>query len=152
MDTIDKSGGFIPAYKTSQGTVRKKGEDGVIREYNLDLSEDDSEFLLDDELENMDVGKINIGSVRQQQMKQRPKMGIEQQIQSSLDSQITKQVFNYINKVVNNPKIKIILSKNKNWINDNDYVNTIAQKVVEASGSTLMFETVKQSLKNIYGN
>lgn len=144
---MDKSGGFIPAHKSEQGTVKKRGEDKIIREYNI--NEDDSDFILDDELEGMDVGYVDFNSVQSKPVQR--KQGLEYQIEAGLTNQIKNRVDSYVDKVLGNPKIQSILRKKANWINDDDYVNVIVQKVLEASGNRFMFEDIKQSIQSKYG-
>jgi hypothetical protein len=142
---MDKSGGFIPAHKMEQGTVKKRDENGIIREYNIDLEDDDE--LLGNELESMDVGTVDFNSVRTN----KPKTNrLEYQIEQGLNKQVSSKVDSYVDKVLGNDKIRIILSKKANWIKDDDYVNVIVRKVLEASGNRFIFEDVKQSIKNKY--
>lgn len=142
---IDKTGGLVPANKKEQGVITKV-EDGVVKEYNLIDEGDDFDFVLDDTIDNLEDNMTTADYKSIVVNKPKATNNLEQQIISSLE----KQVDNYVDKVLSNPKIKQILSKRKNWVQDNDFLNVIATKVVEVSNGQLMFETVKNSIKQRY--
>ena len=143
---IDKEGGFIPARKGEQGVI-KRGEgrssttshDGVIKEYYL-IDEGDSMDWLDDVIDEVDDGR----QYRQPIQKQN---NLENQIVNAMN----KGLDGAISRVLQHPKLNAILSKKSDWYKDRDYLNVVCSKVVEASNGNLIFEDIKQRIKEIYG-
>jgi len=151
---MDKSGGLVLARKTEQGTIKRKDKDGILREYNIDDSNDDSDFIFDDALDNLDVGDINVSSPNARVGKGFPKVNsnnIESQLENLINNQVDSQLDKYITKVVEHPNIVPILVKNSNWVNDDDYLNVIIKHVSKLSGNKFVPITIKQALKKRYG-
>lgn len=131
------------AGKHQQG-VMKKMEDGVIKEYNLydEHIEEDFEDILDNTIDVLGKNMI----VPERGTVVRKTNNIEEQITNAYNTQIDS----YINRLMSNNQIQNILSKNKFWYKDDDFLNVITSKVVNMSNGNLIYEEVKQNLKNKY--
>lgn len=134
---IDKEGGLEPARQNEKGVVQKR-EDGILKTYNLIEPEETFDWL-DETIDELDDGRQYRQPIKQN--------NLENQIVSAMN----KGLDGVINKVLNHPKLKVILSKKQDWYKDRDYLNVVCSKVVEASNGNLIFEDIKQRIKEIYG-
>ena len=135
----DPNAKFITAGKGEGGTI-KKMVDGVLKEYQTFEDEPEDIEELDEVLDELDDGReIYIDE---------PPVKKPNRMENQLIGAMNQQVDKYIDKVLNHPQIKSNLYKD--WHKDNDFLNVISSKVVEVSNGRLIFETVKQSIKERY--
>ena len=135
----DTNAKFITAGKGEGGTI-KKMVDGVLKEYQTFEDEPEDIEELDEVLDELDDGReIYIDE---------PPVKKPNRMENQLMGAMNQQVDSYIDKVLNHPQIKSNLYKD--WHKDNDFLNVISSKVVEVSSGRLIFENVKQSIKERY--
>ena len=134
----DTNAKFITAGK-GEGGIIKKMVDGVLKEYQTFEDEPEDIEELDEVLDELDDGR----EIYIDETVKKPNR-MENQLIGAMNQQVDK----YIDKVLNHPQIKSNLYKD--WHKDNDFLNVISSKVVEVSSGRLIFEQVKQSIKERY--
>jgi len=139
----DTNAKFITAGK-GEGGIIKKMVDGVLKEYQTFEDEPEDIEELDEVLDELDDGREIY--IDEPPVKKPNRM--ENQVLEAYNQQKGILFDKYIDKVLNHPQIKSNLYKD--WHKDNDFLNVISSKVVEVSNGRLIFETVKQSIKERY--